>query len=170
MAKRESQTVTKRQLDLYYSDLIPREIIDAVTEVLNAGAKKYGRDNWRTYPYLTRNEIVKSLFRHQQAIAEGELQDTGEGGTGLLHSAHVAVNAIFQLYYDLSGYFPETDPVGGFRVGDKVELTEAYGDYDKGSVWTITHVYNQFKAERLVSLTNTFYEYTTVYTRRLRKL
>lgn len=167
MAKRESQTVTKRQLDLYYSDVIPREIIDAVTEIFNAGAKKYGRDNWRTYPYLTRDEIVKSMFRHQQSIAEGGLRDSE---TGLLHSAHVAVNAIFQLYYDLMGYFPEIDPVGEFRVGDKVELMETYCGHDRGSVWTVTRVYNQVKGGRLVTLVNTFYEYTTVYTHRLRKL
>lgn len=107
MADRESKVTEKRQLALYYSDMFPPECMAAIMEVFDEGAKKYSRDNWRTAPYFKRDNIVKSLFRHQQAITDGQLYDDE---SGKLHSAHVAVNAIFQLYYDMKGLF-DTEPV-----------------------------------------------------------
>lgn len=82
--------------------LLPTAATEAVIEVLEYGAKKYGDNNWRTAPFLTRNQIVNSLKRHQAAIDKGELTDPE---SNLFHSAHVACNALFQLEYERRNYF-----------------------------------------------------------------
>lgn len=87
--------------------LLPIEAIEEIIKVLEFGVKKYSENNWRTAPYLTRHQITNSMKRHQAAIDKGELYDSE---SRLLHSAHVTVNALFQLHYDLKGYFNQ--PVG----------------------------------------------------------
>lgn len=86
--------------------LLPVEAMEEVLKVLEFGAGKYSDNNWRTPPYLTRDQIVNSLKRHQAAIDKGELTDSE---SGLLHSAHVACNALFQLHYEVKGYFNSAD-------------------------------------------------------------
>ena len=157
MADRESKVTEKRQLDLSFSDMFPPECMAAIMEVFDEGAKKYSRDNWRTAPYFKRDNIVKSLFRHQQAIADGQLYDSE---SGKLHSAHIAVNAIFQLYYDLKGLFNtegilgvvdtgSVSPLSGslskstIKEGDRVELAEDYGPTLKGQRGTVICVRSQ---------------------------
>lgn len=93
--------------------LLPVEAIESIIEVMEFGAKKYSENNWRTAPYLTRAQITNSMKRHQAQIDKKELYDSE---SGLLHSAHVAVNALFQLHYDLGGYFNQ--PVGITNIVD----------------------------------------------------
>lgn len=86
--------------------LLPVEVIEEMLKVLMVGAKKYGKHNWRRPPYLSPSRIANSLKRHQAAFEKGERYDDS---SGLLHTAHVAVNAAFQLYYDLYDLFGEEE-------------------------------------------------------------
>ncbi len=97
MADRQSKHVEKLPWHLF-----PVECIEEILKVFAMGAKKYSEDNWRTPPYFKRHEITNSMKRHQAWIEKGHLYDDE---SRLLHSAHVAWNAVAQLYYDLHGLF-----------------------------------------------------------------
>lgn len=113
--------------------LLPWEAAAEVVKVLMLGAKKYGAHNWRTPPYLKRTDFVDAMRRHQYAIDAGEMYDRE---SGLLHSAHVVCEGMFQLYYDLKGLFDEPHiPFAAISVGDWVEFLENYNaSWKKGDV------------------------------------
>lgn len=87
--------------------LLPIEALEALIEVLEHGAVKYGERNWRTPPYFTRERLTDALRRHQAAIDKGQLVDPD---SGLLHAAHAACMALFQLQYEIQGWFGATEP------------------------------------------------------------
>jgi hypothetical protein len=73
-------------------DTIPVEPLNEVMRVLDYGAKKYARDNWRTgMPY---GRVFSSLMRHILAWWGGEDRDPE---TGIHHLAHAAANCLFLL-------------------------------------------------------------------------
>lgn len=77
-------------------DLLPPDAIEEVVKVFTMGAKKYTDRNWELgMPWMT---IVASLKRHMAAWELGELKDTE---SGLLHTAHLAWNALALLTYEL---------------------------------------------------------------------
>lgn len=78
-------------------DLIPAKCLEQIAKILTFGAEKYGENNWQKLEDA-KNRYYAALERHQQAKRQGEQYDKE---SGLLHSAHVAVNAIFMLYLDL---------------------------------------------------------------------
>lgn len=82
--------------------LLPIRALEAVIDILEHGATKYGDDNWKTPPLFTRARLTDALRRHQAAIDTGELRDPE---SGQLHSAHVACVALFQLHYDVHHLF-----------------------------------------------------------------
>lgn len=117
VADRESLTVEKKNLlpALELAEYVPAEVIAELVEVFANGAKKYGKDNWLTPPYLTRECILQSMLRHINDVRKG---DAVNPDGPVLHSANAAVNAIFLMTGDLQGWWnqpvvrkePEVDP------------------------------------------------------------
>jgi len=75
--------------------LIPTQLINGVGEVMQFGAKKYKRNNWKNLDDPTR--YLDALMRHLEAYRRGEEFDEE---TGLPHMAHLATNAGFLLFFD----------------------------------------------------------------------
>ena len=74
--------------------MLPANALVAVAAVLDFGANKYGRDNWRQgFSY---SRLVDAMLRHIYAFQEGEDCDPE---TGLNHIAHAACCALFLLHY-----------------------------------------------------------------------
>ena len=71
----------------------------AVAEVGTIGAKKYSRGGWKEVPDGY-NRYTDAMLRHLFADSD---YDDGVGGTGLLHDAQVAWNALARLQYRLEG-------------------------------------------------------------------
>ena len=79
-------------------DLLPPDALIAVAEVLAHGAKKYDARNWEKG--MSWSRVIGSLLRHTFKRMMGEMMDPE---THLLHSAHIATNALFLLTYELRG-------------------------------------------------------------------
>lgn len=71
-----------------FDSLIP------LVRVLEFGAKKYSKDNWKEG--LNKEEILESLMRHLVALFKGEVNDLE---SGLPHIGHILCNALFYSYY-----------------------------------------------------------------------
>ena len=83
LAMRYNQNKPKFSL-LDLNSLIP------CVEVLEFGAKKYARDNWKKGLIVT--EILDSMMRHISALQNGEIIDPE---SGLSHIGHIQCNALF---------------------------------------------------------------------------
>ncbi len=75
-----------------YSLLTMRHALDAVVRVLEHGAKRYGRDNWRAVEPPGR--YLAAAGRHLVAHLAGEASDPD---TGESHLAHVVCCCLFAL-------------------------------------------------------------------------
>jgi hypothetical protein len=73
--------------------LLPWDAVEEVVKVLDFGAKKYDRDNWK-YVDDARNRYLAAAFRHMAAYARGEQVDPE---TGLSHMAHAGCCVLFLL-------------------------------------------------------------------------
>jgi len=71
----------------------------AVAEVGTVGAKKYSRGGWKEVPDGY-NRYTDAMIRH---LFADSIYDDGINGTGLLHDAQVAWNALARLQYRLEG-------------------------------------------------------------------
>lgn len=73
--------------------LLPWDAVEEIVKVLDFGAKKYARDNWR---YVDGGEIryLAAAFRHMAAYNRGETHDPE---TGLSHLAHAGCCILFLL-------------------------------------------------------------------------
>lgn len=69
-----------------------------IIEILEFGAKKYSDNNWKKG--LTYKSCLDSLERHLIKFKLGEDRDKE---SGFLHIGHVIVNAIFIMYFILTG-------------------------------------------------------------------
>lgn len=67
-----------------------------VSDVSGVGAKKYSWGGWGTVVDGF-NRYSNALMRHLFAEGRGEKYDNGPGGTGMLHAAQVAWNALARL-------------------------------------------------------------------------
>lgn len=92
----------KHDQDKPHMNLLFQEVPNALVEVAKAlrmGELKYGRENWKKVDNLE-DRYLAALLRHLVAIQMGEKQDKE---SGLSHLAHVAVNAMFLLDYEVRG-------------------------------------------------------------------
>lgn len=61
-----------------------------MARVLEFGANKYSRDNWKIGGPIT--ELIDSMLRHTAALLDGEWLDPD---SGLPHIGHIQCNAMF---------------------------------------------------------------------------
>lgn len=77
--------------------------LDGVARIMEFGAKKYARDNWKKG--LEPDSILDSLLRHVAKYLNGEYLDLNKYGeadkdhSGLPHVDHIACNALFLGYH-----------------------------------------------------------------------
>ena len=64
--------------------LLPFDALEKVTKVLEFGAKKYARDNWKT---VEKSRYMKACLRHIFAYIRGEEKDSESGESHLSHAA-----------------------------------------------------------------------------------
>lgn len=76
-------------------DLLPLPVLEEIAKVLTYGASKYEENSWQKLK-KARQRYKGALLRHLTAIDRGEIIDPE---SGLLHSSHVACNAMFLLYF-----------------------------------------------------------------------
>ena len=74
--------------------LLPRSAVEEIAAVLEMGAQKYGRDNWKEGMHWTR--LIDAALRHIYAFADKEDIDPE---SGITHLAHAATNLMFLLEY-----------------------------------------------------------------------
>ena len=75
-------------------DLVPTEAINALAEILTAGAAKYGRDNWRKGMDWSR--VYGAAQRHLLAFWGG---DDIDDESGMPHLWHALTNIAFLVSY-----------------------------------------------------------------------
>jgi hypothetical protein len=68
--------------------------LEGVARVMEFGAKKYDRDNWKKG--LSPTSILDSMARHISAYLDGQYIDPD---SGLPHIDHIACNALFLGYH-----------------------------------------------------------------------
>lgn len=73
---------------VHFESLVP------MIRVLEFGALKYGRENWKKG--LDTKEILESMQRHLAALLDGEEFDPE---SGLSHMGHIQCNAMFYNYH-----------------------------------------------------------------------
>lgn len=92
--------------------LLNLRALEPAAKVLDFGAKKYARDNWKKGMPIT--EILDSMLRHISAIQEGEWYDKE---SGLSHIGHIQCNAMF---------------LGGPNVTDDINFYDKVKNEPKG--------------------------------------
>lgn len=75
--------------------LIPVEAMQGIAEVLEFGARKYARDNWKEV-YNAEQRYLDALIRHLWAYQSGEDLDPE---SGLHHMKHIGCCVSFLLYF-----------------------------------------------------------------------
>lgn len=73
--------------------LVDFESLESLVKVLEFGAKKYSRDNWKKGLYT--RETIESIMRHVVSLLGGEYIDKE---SGLSHIGHIMANAMFLEY------------------------------------------------------------------------
>lgn len=74
-------------------ELLDRYAMEEIAKVLQFGASKYGRDNWRNDIQVSR--LIGAALRHIYAYADGEVFDPE---SGLPHLAHAGCCVMFCLW------------------------------------------------------------------------
>jgi hypothetical protein len=73
--------------------LLPWPAVEEIVKVLEFGAAKYSRDNWK-HVDDAEHRYTKAAFRHLIAYSNGEINDPE---SGLPHLAHVGCCILFLL-------------------------------------------------------------------------
>ncbi len=98
----ENSTPLENDLGLRYNqgksrvDLMPGDARLALGDVFRVGAEKYAPRNWEKG--MSWGSMIASMLRHTFAFMAGEDYDKE---TGLLHTQHIAWNAVALLTYQL---------------------------------------------------------------------
>lgn len=79
--------------------LAPYDSIEEIIKVLEFGAKKYAKDNWKQGEGFKYSRTFNAIMRHMLAFMRGEDNDPE---TGLSHWAHVGCNVLFILHFVLN--------------------------------------------------------------------
>lgn len=87
-------------------DLVPPDGLDSIVDVFTFGAAKYSDRNWELG--MSWMDVVASLKRHLAAWEHGYSVDSE---SGLLHTAHLAWNALALLTYELRGIGTDDRPI-----------------------------------------------------------
>lgn len=74
--------------------LVDFKSLEPMVRVMEYGAKKYARENWKKG--LDLNQILESLSRHLFALMSGEIVDSESGQE---HIGHIMANAMFWQYH-----------------------------------------------------------------------
>jgi hypothetical protein len=74
--------------------LVHFKSIEELPKVLEFGAKKYARDNWKKG--LELKEILDSMQRHISSVIDGQEIDEE---SRLHHMGHIMCNAMFYMYH-----------------------------------------------------------------------
>ena len=82
--------------------LVPGAVLLEIGRVLEYGARKYEPDGWKHVPGA-RGRYADALMRHFAAWLDGEHADAE---SALPHLAHVATNAVFLLWFEVTGKWP----------------------------------------------------------------
>lgn len=93
----------KHDQDKYDPTMLTPEMVEAVSRVRMYGAKKYGRNNFKTTGFKYTRSIA-AVLRHVFSILSGEWLDPE---SGLPHAAH-AIAGLEHLIYD-SVHHPENN-------------------------------------------------------------
>lgn len=83
--------------------LLPLATVERVVEVLDHGARKYSRENWRLVPELERRYYA-AVLRHLRAWQGGQRLDPD---SGLPHLAHAMCSLVFLLTVEEESRPPE---------------------------------------------------------------
>ena len=76
--------------------LLPWDSIEQIVQVLEFGAQKYSRDNWR-YVEDAKHRYTKAALRHMIAYTKGEIDDPE---SGMPHLAHLGCCLLFLMELD----------------------------------------------------------------------
>ena len=80
--------------------LLPYDSVEEIVKVLEFGAKKYARDNWKAGEGFKYTRTFNAIMRHMTAVMFcGEDNDPE---TGISHWAHVGANILFILHFVLN--------------------------------------------------------------------
>lgn len=80
--------------------LIARAGIEDIARAFAHGARKYARDNWRSFPWndQARDEYLGAILRHLSADLRGEFLDPE---SGVCHVAHAGAGALIWRWHEL---------------------------------------------------------------------
>lgn len=80
--------------------LLPYDSVEEIVKVLEFGAKKYSRDNWKHGEGFKYTRTFNAIMRHMVAVMFRKEDNDPE--TGLSHWAHVGANILFILHFVLN--------------------------------------------------------------------
>lgn len=115
----EQQTAMRFNSGKPQYSLIDLQSLEQCARVLEFGAKKYARNNWKKGLPLT--QILDSMLRHIAALSNGEFTDPE---SGLSHIGHIQCNALF-----LGGANNVND------IEEKPEVTKSVTDYTLRNIY-----------------------------------
>lgn len=131
MAHKDSLTQPKEDLlpFLELSTFFTGVVVQHIVTIMEQGVTIYGKDNWRTPPYLPKREVLRSLLRHTKEVLQGNEwnNDRAENGIApVLHAANIACNALMLLTGVVEGWWEDTngeEPEG--EIPEESDDTEA---------------------------------------------
>ncbi len=84
-------------------DLLDAGILEAMAQIMAAGCKKYGPDNWRK-GLTGENSGINHALKH---IMEYQAKKPNDYGACRMHLAQAAVNLMFEFYFDKKDENPD---------------------------------------------------------------